>query len=124
MSFESELKAHIDADGTVTGLIQSRFHPVRLPEGVTLPAATYQRVGGGPRNSLDGFTNGLTNVLLQIDIWARTPDAAREIAAAISARMNTMTTTLRSVLQSEDDDYEPETKLFRIIQQYSCWHSQ
>lgn len=33
----------------VTALISTRFYPMRLPETVTMPAATYQMVGGGSR---------------------------------------------------------------------------
>lgn len=124
MSFESELKAHIAADATITGLIQSRFTPGLIPEGSPKPCSTFQRISGEPRNSLDGFTSGLTLIRLQINHWAGNFDAAREVADAFAVRMRTPAATIKSYLSFDQDDYEPDTKLFRIIQEYSCWHSQ
>lgn len=124
MSFESELKAHVAAAGGVTSLIQSRFHPTRLPEGGQKPASTYQRIDTNRRNSLDGFTSGLTRIPLQLDHWGESYESARAVADAFAAALDSPASTIKFYLLSDREDYEPETKLFRVMQEYSCWHSQ
>jgi hypothetical protein len=123
MSFDTELKAHIAADAAISALISGRFTPGVVPEGSEKPASSWRTVSGEPRNSIDGHTGGLRRYRIQIDHWSARYDQALEIAAAFKTRMATATTTLKTYLIFDQYEYEPETKLHRFIQEYSCWHS-
>jgi hypothetical protein len=58
---------------------------VRLPQGVTLPAVTYQRVAGGEDVTHSGA--GPARALVQVDCWADGYDAALTLAAAVRAAL-------------------------------------
>ena len=121
MSFEAALKAHLQADTVITGLVNDRIWPMLRP-GATLPALVYQGIGGAPVQDLDG-EDTLQNPRVQIDAWASTYDTARALARTVRMRMNVAATDFRGSLISEPQDiYEEETRLFRVLLDYSCWY--
>jgi len=123
MSFEADLKSHLQGVAAVSSLVNDRIYPQILPEGATLPAVTYTLVFGQPENSLDGFTSGLTRFSVQLDCWAKTFGAAVALALAVRDRMNTNASTFSTVLLNYPalDDYEPDTKRYRRALECACW---
>lgn len=124
MTFEAELKTHLQGDSNVSSLVDDRITPVvRKPEAA-LPAIVYQVIAQDPHNNFDGPDGSLRALRVQMDVWARTHSAVLEISAAVRTRMATAATNFRSVeLPSSGlDDYEPETKLYRRLLEYTCWY--
>lgn len=76
------LRAKLATDGTVPGLVSARIYPHRLPQGATLPAVVYHRVGGADEAGLDGL-HGICHQRLQIDCYAATRLVADQVATAV-----------------------------------------
>lgn len=123
MSFEVDLKAHLNSDAAIAALVRERVHPGIVPEGSAIPAVTYTVVYGAPQNSLDGHTSGLTRFSVQLDCWALRFDEAIELAAAVKARMDAAAASFTSLVIAYPtiDDYETETKRYRRSLDCACW---
>uniref|UniRef100_A0A6H1Z8A6 Tail protein n=1 Tax=viral metagenome TaxID=1070528 RepID=A0A6H1Z8A6_9ZZZZ len=80
MEPESALRAWALADGTVAGLIGTRFYPMELPQQPTLPACTYNRVSYVRPDEIPYPT-----VRVQVTCWAATHSGAWALARAIEA---------------------------------------
>jgi hypothetical protein len=124
VSFESELKSHLQSDSTIYNLVSSRIHPIVMPQNGTLPAITYHIVIGQPENSLDGFDSGLINYQLQIDCWATLHSQMLSLGNAVKERLKTNAANIKFVINDYPgfDDYESDTKRYRRSLTVSCWH--
>ncbi len=125
MSFEADLSAHLAADGTITAITQDRIWPLIRDEGSDLPAISHQVVTAMPATDLDGDDTTLFNYRVQMDIWAYSYDAARTLAELVRTRLKTPAATFSALSQpgGGGDDYEPETKIFRVSMDFSMWYS-
>lgn len=124
MSFEAEFKAHLQADSALSELVSDRIYPVLRPEGAALPALTYHVISRDPQNNLDGADSSLRAQRVQVDVWAKKHSDVLAIAAQVRSRLGTAATNFRSVeLPSSGlDDYEPDTRLYRRLLEYTCWY--
>lgn len=118
MSFEADLKAHLQAG--LSSLVNDRIYPLLRYSGSTLPALTYSIIADQPQNSLDGFTSGLTKYRVQIDCWAATHPILLTLKSSVKSRMNAAASTFTSILEFGQDVYDEETKLYRSILDFSC----
>lgn len=119
MNVEQEIKTLLLADGTVSGLIAMRLYPMLMPQGVTLPAISYQRVATAPINDLEGSQN-YEWVRIQIDCWDDDYAGVKALAAAVRAAM--LLTPVFGQLLTEIDDFESEEKLYRVILDFNVWN--
>ncbi len=96
--------------------VNPRVYRQRLPQNVTLPALTYQRIGSVRGYAHDG-DDRLPEVRVQIDCWARDPDDVDTLAEGVTAAMSGYSdATYQRVLVDDDREWDdPETKLFRRI---------
>lgn len=126
MSFETDLKAHLQNDAVISAIVAERIFPVVVPQNTPVPAITYTHVFGQPENSLDGFTSGLTRYAMQIDIWCATNLKAIELALAVRDRLNVAAATFRTVITDLPalEEYEAETKRYRKSIGVACWFSE
>ena len=125
MSFEADLKSHLNGDATVAALIADRMFPVLRQESSELPAISYQVIALNQVENLSGRDGSLRNVRVQIDLWARAFSDILSIDTAVRARMTTAASSFRSaMLPSGFDDYEPDSKLYRRMLEYSCWFTE
>src|SRR3990167_8769767 len=76
---ETLLISALEGDAAVQTHAGTRIYPLVLPQKPTLPAITFQRVSNVRVNSFDAG-GGIDNPLLQVDSWAATRKAARELA--------------------------------------------
>ena len=121
MSFESALKAHLQADVAIVALVADRIWPSHR-RTQTLPAIVYSRAGGEVIQDLDG-EDYLQNPRVQIDVWASSYDGAAALGIAVRMRMNVAASDFRSALNSEPMEfYESETRYYRVLLDYSCWY--
>lgn len=121
MTFEADLRAHLLADGTITGYIGERIFPMVRPESSALPALSYLRIAGVPQTDLDGDDGNLLNIRMQIDAWSKTHDEAKLIAEAVRLRMQTAASTFKAVMLLDQDFYEDDSRVFRVSMDFSCW---
>ena len=124
MSFEADLKSHLQASAALAALVGDRITPAVREEGIAPPAVTYVLIAADPIMNLDGMDGALRNFRVQVDAWARAHSDAMAMADAIRARMDVAATTFTSVvLTTLIEDYDPDARLYRRGQEFSCWYS-
>lgn len=84
MSIESAIRAVIAADTAVTAIIKDRLYPLRVPQGVSLPAVTYQEISGDDGMTTDGAL-GLVDGRFQFTCWSTTHAGAAALRDALIA---------------------------------------
>lgn len=114
MALESDIFAALSGQTAAA----SRVYPLIRGEASALPAIVYARVGNAPVNALDG-SSGLDSVRIQIDSYAATYAGAKLLAAQVRAIMQAG--SFKALLQSDVDVYEPDTKIYRVTQDFLCW---
>ncbi len=119
MNVEQQIENVLTADATVVGLVAARVYAIHLPQSVTLPAIVYARVATVPHDDLE-LTQNQEWVRVQMDCWASSYSAAKALAAATRGAMQA--TPVYGQLLTELDDYEPDEKLFRVIQDFNVWN--
>jgi len=119
MSAEATLRAVLLANGPVAALVGTRIYPMNLPQGPTLPAVTFQRISTVPDYTLEE-QSWRVPIRLSLSLWALTFDGVHALAAAVETALRGYSGNgLRLVrLLNMTDDYEPETKQFRVIADY------
>lgn len=90
------LRTHLLTKTAITDLVSTRIYPDVLPQGVTLPAVTYQHIFEQSNNHLGGSENtGETTV--QFDVYASTRSEANTAAEAIRKELDNLSGTLSSI---------------------------
>lgn len=115
MSMQTEFVA------LVGPIVSGRVYPM----GVTAPVApylTYTRIAAVEQSTLDanGGDGNAINTRLQVDVWAQSYGDAQSKAAAVKAALKTW--SIENVLLNEQDIYDAETKLHRVMLDISTWH--
>lgn len=102
----------------------SRIYPLVLPQSPTLPALTFQRISNARVNSFDAG-GGIDNPRIQVDCWATTRKAARELAKEVK-RVVENSGALNAWLISDAEFYEDEVepRLYRVSMDFSIWLSE
>jgi hypothetical protein len=96
-----------------------RVFPNNAPNNVQKPYVVYARVSSAPENTLaDGAP--LENTRLQVDCFDTTYAAAVALAEAVKAAMKSSAIT--HILLLEQDQFEPDASLHRVILDFSIWH--
>lgn len=88
MSAESDLYAALSASTALATLVADRIWPDIIPEGATLPAAVYARIGTEPVVSISGRHFG-DDASMLVQCWAVDRDAADACADAVVAALLT-----------------------------------
>lgn len=116
MSLQSDLYMLLGA--TFSG----RLYPVVAPYGVLAPYATYTRPSAIEQTTLDinGGVGNEINTRLQLDIWALTYLESFNKSEAVKALLKGWPNS--NTILIEQDDYEPDTKLYRVMLDLSIWH--
>lgn len=119
MTAETEARAAVVAAAGVTALVGTRVYPMKLRQGATLPAVTYQRAGTAPVNSMSGDTSSLDQVRIQYDAYASTHGAAEEVTTAIRAALRSNPRFV--YIDERDFDYDDETATYRRMIEFYIW---
>ena len=104
----------------LSSLTAVRLYPDVGPEDVVLPYMTYQQVGGDPVNFLSGNPSK-RNGRFQVNAWARTRAGAMTLIRAAEDLMRSTTTLNATTLGGAQCLFEPDTKLYGAIQDFSVW---
>jgi hypothetical protein len=115
---DEEIYSILTAATDITVRCGIKIFPLNLPQGLPIPAITYQCVGKDPVHALDGYT-GLDYPSWQIDCWANSYTLARELAEMV---IKTMTeSSLAASLVSMEDSYEEEVDIYRSSIDMRLW---
>lgn len=126
MSFEAAIKAHLQGDSTIAALVADRIYPVIRPERAGVPAITYLAPPPDELAGLGGRAATLRHYRLQVDLWALAHSDVIALDAAVRSRMDAASGNLRAILMAGSgfDDYEPDTKLYRRMFEFSVWFNE
>jgi len=123
MTFEADLKSHLQADASIAALVADRIHPMLLADGSSLPALTYQTIAGEPQTDLSGADGEMVRYRMQINVWASSYIGAKALAELVRTRLKTAASTFKAVPEiSAQDTYEPATRRFGVYMDFSFWY--
>ncbi len=108
-----------DIFATLASLVSNRVYPMVAPDNVVKPYLVYQRVASVPENTLSSGI-AINQTRIQIDMYTSNYKSGQLLAASVQSTISS--TFVSSTLQLEQDFYEAETKLFRVMHDYSIWH--
>lgn len=114
---------------TVNAIVSGRVYPVYLPQSPIYPAITFQRISGPRVRSLTGPSN-LAHPRIQVDCWAATYNAAKELADAVRIAIDGYSgamgdhTVYGAIVETDRDFYEPEALVARITLDIILWHDE
>ena len=123
MTLGAYIRLVLTQDAAVAALAGDRVWSDLLPQKPALPAAVLSLVSGDRDVTLEGW-HGVAAQRVQIDAWATTRAQAVALGQAILAVMAGHAGAAGglevqgSVLVLERWDYEPDTKLFRVTQDF------
>jgi hypothetical protein len=123
---EELLYAYIQSIPAITDIIGTRMYPVIRPQTTQLPALSYQRVA---ETRVDPLTAGapgaaLTDVRMQIDHWAASYATVKDLAVQVRQAMNghNQASGLRAMSYlTAHDEYDDESRTYRVSADYSIW---
>ena len=102
-------------------LCHQRCYPNHAPDPSQAPYVIYSRISARPQTVLDPAHNSaLINTHCQLDVYANSYTAAITLSEQIKTRLTTW--SLQNSLSFEQDFYEPEQALHRVMLEISVWH--
>lgn len=115
MSIQTELVT------LLSSLVAGRVYPSGTASTVT-PYLTYARVVAIEQVTLDsnGGVDNIVNTRMQIDAWASSYGAAQTLSESVRSALKGWANS--NIVLSEEDGYEPETKLHRVMLDTSVFH--
>lgn len=117
---EQDVYARLTADPAVSALVDTRVYPSILPQTPTLPAVSYARISAIPTYSLAGRSS-LRHATIEINAWAMTYAEVKALAEAIEDAMDADGSAFKAVQITDQDLYESDIKIYRVLAEYSIW---
>jgi hypothetical protein len=126
---EAALIAYLLASTPVAAVVAARVYPNDRPQGSAFPSITVTRISGGPLYADDGET-GLDNGRVQVDCWALTYTAAKDLAALVRARLSGVhgVSGFQFIMLSDERDIREgggnvAEYPFHVSQDYDVWRT-
>ena len=104
----------------LSGLASGKVYPLVAPEKVVAPYIVYSRISSTPENTLDGGST-IVLVRIQVDTYANTYSACKNLAESVRVAMEGG--VVKSTMQTDQDLFEPDLKVYRISQDYYVWQT-
>lgn len=130
---ETDLRAYLLADATIAGLVGDRLQwNRRAQRDVLFPQVALTRVAGR-RGAHMGGPDGLSESIVQLDIYGLTVASVKTVADAVSSRLHGArftqgNTEFQGVFQTgENMSYEEDSsasRLERIRLDFAVWHTE
>lgn len=129
MDLETGVRARLLADTGVSGIVDTRIYPKRLPQAAALPALVYARVSRAAENYHAGPPT-LIHPRVQITSFASSSDGVKALARVTRLALDGYFGPLGPngeiqgasiLLMGEVDLIEPETQDFMWAQDYEVW---
>ena len=128
MSFEKGLFDYLDDHAGLSREVDSRIYPVRLPQRAVLPAVTYTRLATPRLHEFEASL--LPYPTFQFDCWAAKYSRAKDVAAQVRAALDIYRgamgayTVQASIVETERDMYDSETKVWHVIVDVEIWYEE
>ncbi len=125
---ESAIRSILITDDTVK-TITTRCYPVTIPQSPTYPLILYTKITGMRDHALRG-ASGHAHPRFQIEAWAETYTETKTLANAIRNALDDYSGTVLGtvigscLIDSEQDVYESEIEIYRVLQDYFIWHEE
>lgn len=107
-----------DLFAALSATFSTRLYPSVAPQNTARPYGVYSRISQAPATIHAG---GLRETQMQIDVYADTYGAAVNLAELAAAAIRNA--SLASVQTNAVDEYEADTKLHRVILEFTFWAS-
>lgn len=128
------VRAAVLASTSVAALVGTRMYPDALAQADpsvsgSFPAISYQNVAER-RAGTFGKSDTMPAPLFQIDSWDVTKLGAESLARLVRIQLDNYAGTVggetitRAILEGQRDDFQPDVKLYRVIQEYRVWWSE
>jgi len=104
----------------ITALVSSRVYPMRLPQGVTFPAISFDRVSTDVRDLTHNGTNQTAQGTFQFSCFAEDPKTVKQVAAAVVSALHGWKGTVsgekifRSMVLNETDLFDEDMAIFQV----------
>lgn len=132
MAISEAMFSLVTGDTGVSALIGDRLYPGRQPDaapaGATAyPCVTYDRLSGQREYSHNG-DSGLPHPRFQFSVWAQDYLDARTAATALISALSGYRGIVAGVeiqavfIENDQETFEAETKLHRVIVDAVVWH--
>jgi hypothetical protein len=116
------MSVQTDFIALASAIFAGRLYPAGSEEAPVPPYATFFRVAAveGATLDLNGGTGNEINTRLQVDVWALSYLEAQAKADAVKVALKGW--EVENVLLGEQDMFEEDTKLHRVMLDISTWH--
>jgi len=107
-----------DLQTALGALVSGRAYPMEAPELCETPYIVYSVGSNVPELSLDGPT-GAEKRRVQVDVYGGSYGVVKALEASVKSAM--AASSIVNVPLFTMDEYEPETRLHRVMMEYSVW---
>jgi hypothetical protein len=116
---ESDVQTVLLAAPAVTALVGTRVAAGMLPEGELRPYVTYSLITG---ERIPSMTDSglMRHARIQLDCWSPNYKQSKQIALAVETAIEA-SALFEVVFIGDQDLYDNETKLHRVVVDYSVW---
>ena len=101
------------------GLVSNRVYPLVMPQNPTLPAIVYTIISTNAQNTLCTPPSTIDQVLVQVDAYAETYLESKQLMN--SARGALEQSSLKATLQTVQEFWENDPKIYRASADLYCW---
>ena len=115
----SLITARLKASVALTAVVASRIYLFVAPPKTTFPLVTMEMISDAPVNDKDGYDRRVQ--VWQINTFSRRKSDCNASGAAIEAALLATGSDLVAYLLSSLPDYERDTKLHWLRQEFSIW---
>ena len=132
MTIETAITRHLTENAGLAGVLGGRVYPKRMPQNPTYPTIVYHRISGAREHSHDG-SSGLAHPRFQLDLWAKTHIAAKDLAEKVRAALDGYKGVMGGVggvdvngvfLEDDDDGYDDDLQVYWWRMDFTLWHSE
>jgi len=131
-TIETVLYSILTADVGVSSLIATRLYPMIIPQGINMPAMTYQKISGQWQINMAGPHN-MSRERFQFNCWAKTYSETRALAEAVREILNGYDSTVNTIkvhlitLENEFDEIREsddvrQARRYGRIMDFMVWY--
>ena len=110
-------------DPAVAAYVSDRIYPQVMPDEPVVPAIVYTLISNRPQNSLEGYTSGQMNAIVQLDCYTKTYADAQALADVVQDLLGTprVVAGIKGWIRDRRDDYEDDSRFHRVSMDISIW---
>jgi hypothetical protein len=131
MIIEEAIFSHLSNDPRLSIQVVGRIYPLKLPQDYSLPAITYQEIGGGQISRFLG--NSTQSPQFQFSVWSDDYIEAKEITKLIRETLNGFSgvmggdsgvSIIACQFDSIQDIYDSDMNIYRVSIVFQIWYEE